>query len=78
MIYFDSAVKDFGEADDPHAKRRKKKLYYAKLRQQEEERQKELAAKYRDRVSLYVTLHEMIIRNKHQHNNTLVRTHNSL
>jgi len=45
------ALKEFGEADDPHAKRRKKKLYYAKLRQQEEERQKELAAKYRDRAT---------------------------
>jgi len=45
------AVKEFGDSDDPHAKRRKKKLYYAKLRQQEEERQKELAAKYRDRAT---------------------------
>merc|ERR1712168_350171 len=44
-------VKDYGDADDPNAKRRKKKLYYAKLRQQEEERQKELAAKYRDRAT---------------------------
>lgn len=45
------AVKEFGESDDPNVKRRKKKLYYAKLRQQEEERQKELAAKYRDRAT---------------------------
>merc|ERR1712168_360337 len=45
------AVKDYGESDDPNVKRRKKKLYYAKLRQQEEERQKELAAKYRDRAT---------------------------
>lgn len=44
-------VKEFGESDDPHVRRRKKKLYYAKLKQQEEERQKELAAKYRDRAS---------------------------
>merc|ERR1712168_1591115 len=44
-------VKDYGESDNPNVKRRKKKLYYAKLRQQEEERQKELAAKYRDRAT---------------------------
>jgi len=49
-----SASKEFSEADDANAKRRKKKLYYAKLRQQEEERQKELASKYRDRVSSHL------------------------
>ena len=43
--------KEFDEIDDAAARRRKKKTYYAKLKKQEEEREKELAEKYRDRVS---------------------------
>ena len=43
--------KEFDEIDDAATRRRKKKNYYAKLRKQEEEREKELAEKYRDRVT---------------------------
>ncbi|XP_064636750.1 protein Red-like [Lineus longissimus] len=38
------------EEDDAATRRRKKKSYYAKLKKLEEEREKELAAKYRDRA----------------------------
>ena len=34
--------------------------YYAKLKRLEEERQKELASKYRDRVSLFLSLESVI------------------
>ena len=37
--------------NDPGEERRKKKSYYAKLKKAEEEREKELAAKYRDRAT---------------------------
>ena len=41
----------YTEEEDPATRRRKKKSYYAKLNKLEAEKQKELAEKYRDRVS---------------------------